>query len=257
MTAKGTLTVSAIVLRFNDYGESDRIVTFYTEDRGKLKGIAKGARKSQKRFANAIEPFSLSTIYVSRRRNEGLYLIENCDVTNHFPSIRSNLEKTLIASYFIELTDHFTVEEKRSRALFEHVKDFLHLLEGGHPTESIIRLFELRLLMLSGYEPILEACIRCGTSINEIDRAFFNPADGGIRCMNCAQSAQRGRSVSRGTLKTLIAGKNITIARLNRLVFTGQSLRESSEILIPLIRYTLRKEPKSLKVLRDIRNLTP
>ena len=47
----------AIVLRLLDYGESDRIVTFCTNGYGKVRGIAKGARRSRKRFANALEPF--------------------------------------------------------------------------------------------------------------------------------------------------------------------------------------------------------
>jgi DNA repair protein RecO (recombination protein O) len=83
MTKRSTHKASAFVLRTLDYGESDRIVTFYTDEFGKLKGIAKGARRSRKRFANAIEMFSCSTIVFSRKNNQGLALIENCDVSNH------------------------------------------------------------------------------------------------------------------------------------------------------------------------------
>ena len=64
---KSAQKTKAIVLRSIDYGESDRILTFLTDDFGKLKGIAKGARRSRRRFANALEPFSLSTLHFSRR----------------------------------------------------------------------------------------------------------------------------------------------------------------------------------------------
>ena len=67
MHAKTTHRTAAFVLRVLDYGESDRIVTFYTEDFGKLKGIAKGAKRSRRRFANALEPFSCLEILFSRR----------------------------------------------------------------------------------------------------------------------------------------------------------------------------------------------
>ena len=98
----------AIVLRLLDYGESDRIVTFSTADFGKIRGIAKGARRSRKRFTNALEPFCHSRMMFSRKSPDSLALIEECDVLCHFPSIRADLEKTLVASCLIELTDHFT-----------------------------------------------------------------------------------------------------------------------------------------------------
>src|SRR5512139_777880 len=101
MNARQLYQTEAIVLRLLDYGESDRIVTFCTADFGKIRGIAKGARRSRKRFANALEPFSFSRIRFSRRRPENLALIEDCDGLCHFPSIRNDLEKTLAASYMI------------------------------------------------------------------------------------------------------------------------------------------------------------
>jgi DNA repair protein RecO (recombination protein O) len=88
----------AIVLRVIDYGESDRIVTFCTADFGKIRGIAKGARRSRKRFVNTLEPFSCSRVHFSRRGPDTLALIEGCDVLSHFPGIRADLEKTLAAS---------------------------------------------------------------------------------------------------------------------------------------------------------------
>ena len=111
---KSAQKTRAIVLRSLDYGESDRIVTFLTDEFGKLKGIAKGARRSRRRFANALEPFSLSTILFSRRGSGGLAFIEGSDVINHFAGIRADLDRTLVASYVVELADHFSVEGKKN-----------------------------------------------------------------------------------------------------------------------------------------------
>lgn len=244
---------SGFVLSCRDYGESDRIVTFFTGGRGKLKGIAKGARRSTRRFSNSMELFCLSSFLFSRGRSGALYLIENCDVEEHFPGIRGNVEKTLTASYFIELVDLFTPEEKPSPALFEHLKLFLGLLEKGTLTESIMRLFELRILNLSGYGPALERCARCGKPLCDEEAPFFFAEEGGVRCQLCRPaSGSGGIKLSPGTVRTLVAGKNLPPGKVPRLVFSPRILQESDEILSRVLRHVLGREPRSLGVLRDV-----
>jgi len=242
----------AFVLRFINYGESDRIVTFFTREFGKLRGIAKGARRSRKRFSNAIEPFSHSSLLFSRRKDSGLALIENCDVINHYPAIRSDLRKTMTASYMIDLTDHFTVENKRSSVIFQLLNDFLHLLETGNGPEETERFFELRLLTLSGYEPTLGKCSICNRSLDTITAAFFDATRGGIRCSQCGRGNQSNIPVATGTLKTLLLGKQIETNRIHRLILSGNALQESRDIFRHFIQHILGKEPKSLHVLDEI-----
>ena len=255
MTKRSIYKACAFVLHTLDYGESDRIVTFYTDEFGKLKGIAKGARRSRKRFANAIDLFSCSTITFSRKNNQGLAIIENCDVINYYSRIRADLEKSILASYFIELTDNFTVEGKKNPQLFQLVRDFLGLIDSGNNPEEIARFFELRLLKLSGYEPALERCHVCNTPLDKTEDIFFSPLDGGIKCVKCAQNDVSSIPVSIGTIKMLLMGKEIEISKIHRLVFSKQSLKESSEILGSFIRHILGKNLNSLQVLNKIRKM--
>ncbi|MBN2539531.1 MAG: DNA repair protein RecO [Deltaproteobacteria bacterium] len=242
----------AFVLRFLNYGESDRIVTFFTREFGKLRGIAKGARRSRKRFPNAIEPFSHSILLFSRRGEDSLSIIENCDVIEHYPGIRANLRRTMTASYMIDLVDLFTEEGKKSAGIFQLLSSFLGLLETGNGLEETTRFFELRLLTLSGYEPSLERCIICNASLDEINAAFFDATRGGIRCSLCGRGDHDCVPVSAGTLKTLLMGKKIETDRIPRLILSENAMRESSRILRSFIRHTLGKEPKSLQVLDEI-----
>jgi DNA repair protein RecO (recombination protein O) len=250
-----TYKTGGFVLRFIDYGESDRIVTFYTNEFGKVKGIAKGARRSKKRFANAIELFSCSTIIFSKKPRQELVLIENCDVINHYPDIRADLEKTLTASYLIELMDQFTVEGKGNLQLFLLLKDFLELINNGDYSEEIIRFFEIRLLKLTGYEPVLERCIVCNMPIDKTENPFFNPKNGGIQCVKCRHNDFSFIPVSIGTVKMLLMGKEIDIDRIHRLILSKKSLKESREILGSFIQHTLGKELKSLQVLNQIKRM--
>jgi len=245
---------SAFVLSFLDYGESDRIVTFFTDKYGKIKGIAKGARRSKKRFANAIELFSHSRILFSRNRKDGLFLIENSDVINHYPKIREDLEKTMAASYIIELTGHFTEEEKKSKKTFSLLKDFFEFLDREKFTEEFLRFFELRLINLSGYEPVLEACVACNTPLDEIRAPRFSAADGGIVCAECNRHTD-SLPVSVGTLKMLLMGKEMEMEKIHRLNLSRQSSRESKAILESFIPFVLGKELKSVRILKEINRL--
>lgn len=249
------MRTEAIMLRAIDYGESDRIVTFCTADFGKIRGIAKGARRSRKRFANAIEPFCCSRILFSRKSPESLALIGGCDVISHFPGIRSDLEKTLAASCLIDLTDHFTPEDKKSEALFSLLRDFLRLLEGAPFTESLLRFFEIRLLGISGYDPVLDRCISCKRPISKESAYRFDAAKGGLTCNVCAPGSRDTIPVSLGTIRTLLLGREMETDRLGRLLLSDQSAEESRRLLAHFIRHLLGRELKSVSVLNEIRRL--
>jgi DNA repair protein RecO (recombination protein O) len=252
---RAELRTEAIVLRAIDYGESDRIVTFCTADFGKIRGIAKGARRSRKRFANAIEPFCFSRILFSRRSPDSLALIEGCDVLSHFPGIRSDLEKTLAASCLIDLTDHFTPEDKKSAASFCLLLDFLRLLEETAFTETLLRFFEIRLLRISGYDPVLDHCISCKTPIGNQAAYRFDAAKGGLTCNVCGPVRQDAIPASLGTIRTLLLGREMEIGRLGCLLLSGQSADESRRLLAHFIRHILGRELKSVHVLNEIRRL--
>jgi DNA repair protein RecO (recombination protein O) len=246
----------AIVLRVIDYGESDRIVTFCTHDFGKVRGIAKGARRSRKRFANALEPFSCLRIQFSRRRQESLALITGCDILSHFPGIRADLEKTLAASYLIDLTDHFMPEDKKNVTLFALLHDFLLFLEGTTVTDALMRFFEIRLLGVSGYDPVLTHCLRCKIPIGKQAAYRFDAAKGGLICDACGPENPDAISVSLGTIRTLQMGREMEIDRLGRLLLSGQSADESRRLLAHFIRHILGRELKSVHVLNEIRRLS-
>jgi DNA repair protein RecO (recombination protein O) len=255
MNARTQYRTEAIVLRLFDYGESDRIVTFSTPGYGKLRGIAKGARRSKKRFANALEPFSRLEILFSRRDPEGLALIEGAEVICHFPRIRADLEKTLMASYLIDLTDQFTPEDKKNEKLFTLLNAFLGLIEAGPVTESLLRFFEIRLLKLAGFDPVLDHCLACKETIENGNAYRFHAADGGLHCTSCRPETPEAFPVSLGTIRSLQMGRELEPDLLGRLLLSGQAADESRRLLAHFIRHILGKELKSVQVLNEIRRL--
>ena len=252
-TSRSSHKVRAIVLRSLDYGESDRILTFLTDEFGKLKGIAKGARRSKRRFANALEPFSLTTLLFSRRGRGGLAFIEGSDVIRHFAGIREDLDRTLVAACVAELAEHFSVEGKKNLPLFDLLTDFLDLIESGRMTEAAERFFELRLLKTAGFEPVLDRCVTCGAPLEGIESPRFDCREGGIRCARCAVNSPDFIPVSAGTLRTLLMGRDIDFERMPRVGLSGPMAREGREILGCFIRHLTGRELKSVSVLSEIR----
>ena len=255
MSARKQYGTEAICLRLFDYGESDRIVTFCTTGFGKIRGIAKGAKRSRKRFANSLEPFCLSHILFTRRGPDSLAMIDSSEVISHFPVIRADLDKTLRASYLIDLTDQFLPEDKKSEAVFGLLHAFLRLLEDQPATESLLRFFEIRLLKLAGYDPTLDRCLLCGTPVGTASAHRFFSADGGLTCLSCRPDSAGGVPLSLGTIRTLLLGRDMPVEKLGQIRLSGQSADESRQLLAHFIRHLLGRELKSLHVLNEIRRL--
>ena len=252
MGGKASYKTAAIVLRTMNYGESDRIVTFFTCDYGKLKGIAKGAKNSRKRFVNTLDPFSHSQLLFSPRGPDALAFLESCDMVNHYGNIRSHLEKTVFASHLVELVDAFTPEGKKNADLFNLLRDFLELMERTETPDSLARFFEIRLLKHMGYDPVLDRCIHCQAPISSAQDYRFHPVAGGIKCGTCSPGDHTPLSVSTGTVRTLLLAKDMPVEKLGRIILSRQAAMESRRLLGHFITHILGKELKSLKVLSQI-----
>jgi DNA repair protein RecO (recombination protein O) len=252
MNTRTSHKTEAILLRSLDYGESDRIVTFYTRDYGKLRGIAKGARRSRKRFANALELFCRSHIVFSRKGRDSLALVEESRVHHHFEQIRQDLKKTLMASYLIDLTDQFTLEDKINEELFQLLNDFLAQIDCSDCADTLLRFFEMRLLVCVGYQPVLDRCVMCQAPLNGAEIYHFHVRAGGIRCGACQQTDEGSLPVSPGTVKTLLMSRGMDPTKMNRLLMSERSAHESRQIMTHFIRHLLGRELKSLHIFHQI-----
>jgi DNA repair protein RecO (recombination protein O) len=257
MTARESHKTTGFVLRTLNYGESDLIVTFCTSEFGKLKGIAKGAKRSKKRFANTFEPFSLTNILFTRKSRDMLAFIDACDVSEHYDNIRLDLEKTLIASYFIDLADHFSPEGKRNEKIFGLLGNFLALLNNEQASDALVRFFEMRLLRYAGYDPTLEHCLSCKTPVTNGGAYYFHAGEGGIKCSACARPDRYDQSISTGTVRTLILGKDMDMDKIKLVAISAALAQESRNLITGFISHILGREVKSLKIMEQVRKICP
>lgn len=249
---KGTYRARGIVLNSIDYGESDRILTIYTLEQGKIKGIAKGARRSKKRFVGNLDPLShINIVYFHSDKSE-LVRIEDACLIDAFSILKTDIERLSDGCYLLELTSELTREGQVLPAAYHSLVAFLKLLESGAGPEAL-RFFEVKLLEQSGYLPHLAGCMSCRAS-GEGERLYFSSAKGGLVCRACASGMTGLIQVSPGTAALLSMAARLEPEKLDRLKPGPAFLDESERLLYDFIKYQLGKELKTRRFMAKLKS---
>lgn len=180
----------AIVLRTRVHGESDKIVTFLTQDWGKITGIAKGAKRSRRRFVNVLEPFTHIRLRFRPSRSDELAFILGCELVQAFRRPSQDIHRFALASYMVELTDVMVAGREAGQEIYTLLLHGLVSLEESSPLPALfLPAFELRLLVEVGYAPNLSSCCVCGTSLPlrtaDGPALVFSPSLSGLLCPRC------------------------------------------------------------------------
>lgn len=168
----------AVVLRTMRYGEADRILVLLGRASGKIRGIAKGVRKTKSRFRGRLEPFTHISVMLWRGRS-GLDTVTQVEVVDPFRAVTENLERFTLGEVMLEAVDQVVQERERSPRIFTLLVDSLQALStSGSPL--VLAGFLLRLTGLAGFAPALLRCAECGSP-----PAWFSPGQGGAVCGAC------------------------------------------------------------------------
>ena len=209
-------TADALVLRTYKLGEADRIVVFLTRDRGKKRGVAKGARRPRSRFTGALEPLTeVRVAYFEKERRELVGL--NYAETQRSPLVLSTSDALGCVSYFAELLDEWAQEADADDRLYRLGASMLDALAAGTPVEPLARYFEYWLLRLQGVYP-----------------------------------ESRG-TLSDAAMAFLAGSRTVAPQHVGSVPAGAQVLRELENVHRTLIAMHLEKTLKSDRVLRDLR----
>ena len=208
----------AVVLRSVKYRETSRIVTFYTLEFGKLKGIAKGVRRGGKVLAAVLEPMSYVSLVVYKKEKRDIQFISQCDLLDYFRGIRESLDKIMTGLSVVELTDMLTKEGDKNPQFFRMTAAVLSSLDRAKRNyRNYLYAFEIYLAATMGFRPDFNSCVSCGAKLvipgvrsTQID---FRLDRGGALCKSCITGAGQGLKISVSAfqvMKTLAAMKNFT-----------------------------------------------
>jgi DNA repair protein RecO (recombination protein O) len=232
-----------IVLRSIKLGELDRIVTFLTEGRGKVRAVAKGVRRPGSRFGARLEPTSNVALQLYEGRN--LDVVTQVETLDANRPLREDYEAFTQAIAMLEAVDHVAQERQANVALYRMLAGALRTL-ASEPAPAVAAAFFWKLLSLEGVHPILDACASCGVDIAPFAAAAFDPGEGGVICPACAGAA--GAPVApevRSIVGRILGG------RLNGVLAEtpGPALREAEILALRALEYHLERRLRSRPML--------
>ena len=241
---------SAFVLNTRDYGESDRLITFYTMAGGKLKGIAKGARRSQKRFVHAFEPSS--QVELKYREKKGLIWIEACKLVEPHLELRTDVERWGYGALASEIILEMAPEGESQPELFALIDETLSQLAKDKDPLNVILLFMFRFLDLMGYLPALESCSVCGRPLRGDTRWRWRIDQGTLACSDHHRSQDGPVRLDLGTLVLIRQARLLPLERIWRLRLLQERKAPILHGLLDCIRSHIRRELKSVKLLEQV-----
>jgi DNA repair protein RecO (recombination protein O) len=160
----------AIVLKSMKYGDTSKIVTFYTKEFGKIKGIVKGARSKKNKFGSTLETFSSVQLVMYKKDDRNLHLISQCDLMKSHKSLTDNLEKLTVSLRIVELSDKIFHDEERNPAVFELIAEALNAINDQNKNiDNVFYSLEIKLLELLGYRINFKSCGICDKSVGDTE----------------------------------------------------------------------------------------
>jgi DNA repair protein RecO (recombination protein O) len=238
----------AILLRSVDYGESDRILHLLVPESGRLTAIAKGARRSMKRFGGTLDFFNQLQVQVERRREGAMARLDQAVLLRAFAPLRAEPRRFALACYLLELLDRLAPEggaRADTQRLFAFALRALAAVAERDPGARLRIFLELHLLDLLGLRPELARCVRCGAEVSGAPLVGFHVADGGPQCAACGLRSPGLLEVHVGTLRALELLLRLDEERLGRLVLPAAALEEARVLLERFQRFHLGVELRS------------
>ncbi len=205
-----------LVLRGYRMSESSKVVVIYTRESGKLRLVAKGARRPKSKFGASLEPITWGAYLFYRRENRELQTLTEGDILHPFDGIKQAYRRMVHASVVCDLLDHMTADEDRNPLLYSVTLDALRWMEAidAWAIELPLWYFQLKAASALGYRPHLSGCVQCGERLSG-SRVRFSPFEGGTLCGRCGAG---GMVLQRATVNFL---EQLQTGRPDRIEIQG------------------------------------
>jgi DNA repair protein RecO (recombination protein O) len=170
----------ALILRTYPLHEADLLVTLFTRSEGKIRGVAKAAKRSKRRFGGALEPLTHVIAHWEEKEKQELARLDSCDILASPLAAEMTYPRVVALSYVAEVLDQLLPDREPSDDIFRLALSVVKHLEAG-TVWMPLTYFDLWIVRLIGLLPDLSHCIACGARLNG-SRAFFHALADGLLC---------------------------------------------------------------------------
>ncbi len=246
----------AIIISHMNLGEADKLVTFFSLDRGMLKGVARNARKSFKRFGAGLEAFTYCRLHLYEREHQELIRIESSDIIEQHRVISTDLARAAAGAVMLEMVREMSPLGERNAAAFLLLSHTLHLLDEGEADVSfLLRIFEIKFLSLLGYQPKLDHCLSCGKQPKA--EMIFEPMKGGVLCSDCLVSSGVDQiRITQGAVGFYYQALRMEMDKVCRLKPSAGIMLELDKTFSSHLFHIMGKRLKSMDFLRSVKSLS-
>lgn len=235
---------TALVLRVVEFSETSSIVTLLTREFGKIRALAKGARRPKGPFESALDLLALCRIVFLRKSSDALDLLTEAKLERRFRPLGGSLSN-LYAAYFVaELLNELTDDYDPHPELFDEASRTLLELSTTRSAGSALVRFELTALRLLGHLPSLETCVGCGTHVAAVDRVPFGLTAGGVLCSKCRVGQKQIISISARVLQAMVRFSAVSGEASNEVELEQRTYGELRGILNHYWSHLLGREPR-------------
>lgn len=193
---------AAVVIGSFPLGESDLLVTLFSRQYGKVRGVARSARRMRSRFGGALEVFTLGELIFFDGGRGDLVQIDHFDIVRPFARLREDLERLGQAAWMAECVGRLTAERDPHSAVYGLLVRALTAIETGRPPARAASAFGVRCVDALGHRLRLDRCVACGIRSGTGGPAI-DVARGGVLCRRCAAAAPGVLVVSPAALRAL------------------------------------------------------
>ena len=246
-----TFNVEAVVLKTDDFGDANRVVTLFTKEFGKIEANAYGCRRSRSPLSGAMQMFN--HISAQLTRGSKVDTIRDADIIHFYDALTNDLERLAYASVLFEIVNRMTLPRQSELSTFELLTKALPTLSTRNPRIATL-IGTCQFMETSGVQLNFSRCVHCGRDLQ--GDAAISLLDGGAVCFDCidlAQDPHKYPETLRHTFETMLA---FDWSDSTKLTFNSKQLNSAEDFLFDYLHSILGNNLKSLQFLRAITNTT-
>lgn len=180
----------AVILRSSNFGEADKLVSFFSRTLGRLHGVAPNARRSRRRFGAALEPLSHVRVWFFEREVDELVRLSESELIEPFYDARGDYERSVALNQVAELSELLLPEREPAERSFRLLLAVLRRFRGSDSIWLPLTYFQLWMVRLSGWLPTFQDCVQCRCALGELP-SYGNPSTGKLYCARCRKPGAR------------------------------------------------------------------
>lgn len=227
------IQTEAVVVRSTKYSDSDCILTLFTRKLGKVAAYSKNSRRLKSPLMGSSQIFAYSNVTLTTR--DGRYRLSNSDLINNYYKLTSEVQKTYLGYYMLELVEKLSLEGHTNIRMFELLTTSLEELQFNENYLLQKVIFEMKVLEYNGIKPSVIACIGCG-KVDDLGN-YFSVQEGGRICSNCKESFSSKKLYDSTTFRLMEYVQQNSIKKVIEAKVANQILEELSKLLDEYIRY--------------------